>query len=92
MAGFTSKEDVASLVALAFEQAGVPDPEKLVERLEQGLKGTSLQEYADTLSTRADQFLVKLEDTQTQSRPVTPDLEASEMSVDELLASLYPKL
>ncbi len=88
------REDVRKVVVSALEEAGIPDPGAVVERLEAGLEGGSLDSFTDTLAERADYFLMRLSEELEADTSPQPDSGTDnfdyDQTIDDLLATLYP--
>ena len=93
-----TKDGIRAAVQKILGECNIPDPARVVAKLERGLESDGDDAYADKLVRRADEFLQKLlEDCPEEAadaRSIKPDPPVfavpSQKSVDSLLQQLYP--
>ena len=84
------RQGVRASVRAALEAAQIPDLDKVMQQLENGLEAESVLDYTIALTGRADDFLTKLinsiESIPPDDRPASVD-----KSVQTLLDEMYPE-
>lgn len=85
-----SRQDVVDLVALALEQASIPNVDEVIESLQKGIEDAPLEEFSDTLAQRSELFLTRVEQAaEAEGSPPSSPPPPTLATVEELLDSLY---